>query len=49
MLTQVRFQNFWEVKISHGLLCRQIMKEMKGKANPASARETLMQEVEKRK
>ena len=27
----------------------QIMKEMKGKANPASVRETLMKEVEKRK
>ena len=32
-----------------GFFVGQIMKEMKGKANPASARETLMQEVEKRK
>ena len=32
-----------------GFFVGQIMKEMKGKANPASARETLMKEVEKRK
>ena len=32
-----------------GFFVGQIMKEMKGKANPASVRETLMKEVEKRK
>ena len=32
-----------------GFIVGQIMKEMKGKANPASVRETLMKEVEKRK
>ena len=32
-----------------GFFVGQIMKEMKGKANPASARKTLMKEVEKRK
>ena len=32
-----------------GFFVGQIMKEMKGKANPASARETLMKEIEKRK
>ena len=32
-----------------GFLVGQTMKEMKGKANPESVRETLMKEVEKRK
>ena len=32
-----------------GFLVGQVMKQMKGKANPASVRETLMKEVEKRK
>ena len=32
-----------------GFFVGQIMKEMKGKANPASVRKTLMKEVEKRK
>ena len=32
-----------------GFFVGQIMKEMKGKANPASVREALLAEVEKRK
>ena len=49
MPTQDHFQKLLGGKDKVMGFVGQIMKEMKGKANPASVRETLMKEVEKRK